>query len=225
MNKIFGYYICEKISVPDFLGIKSDEMITVSNCFTDLHPALSYCYFDNNRKAERMEYHKKWALTEAKAAMLQDEIHSMFERCLAIDGRFSNIEDAKRIREKYFDENKCVIVSVSTTEEYYKILTEELSENSSGINNFFPGVLDENQLLGYDILGWDISGFHTFLCNSLHKELEMPRFNQYCLLENDFETIQDFAKQIQGKGEPVEWIPCRIGIEKLFKPVGIHVAV
>ena len=27
----------------------------------------------------------------------------------------------------------------------------------------------------------------------------------------DFETVQNFAVQIQGKGEPVEWIPCRIG--------------
>lgn len=211
MYKIIGYYICEKISVPGFSGIKSDEMITVSDCFHATHPNLRYCYFINNRKKERTEYHKKWAITEEKAAALQNDIDSMFERSLAIDGRFSNIEDAKRIREKYFDTDKCVIVSVSTTEEYYKLLTEELSGSSSGINNFFSGVTDENQLLGYDILGWDLSGFHTFLCNSLHEELEMPKFNQCCLLENDFETVQDFAKQIQGEGEPVEWIPCRIG--------------
>jgi len=30
-------------------------------------------------------------------------------------------------------------------------------------------------------------------------------------MENEFETVQDFTKKIQGKGEPVEWIPCRIG--------------
>lgn len=104
-----------------------------------------------------------------------------------------------------------MIVSVSTTEEYYEILTEELSESSCGINNFFSGEIDSNELLGYDILGWDISGFHSFLCNSLHKESEALRFNKFCLMENEFETVQDFTKKIQGKGEPVEWIPCRIG--------------
>lgn len=215
MFKIFGYYICEKISVPDFLGIKSDEMITISGCFSGIHPDLSYCYFNNIRKQERMEYQEKWKLHSDKVTMLQNDIHNMFEKSLAIDGRFLNLEDAKKICMNYFDANKCVIVSVSTTEEYYKVLTEELSENSSGINNFFSGVEDKNSMLGYDILGWDFSGFHTFLCNSLHKELEMPRFNKYCLLDNDFEVVEDFAKQIQGKGEQVEWIPCRIGIENL----------
>ena len=150
-------------------------------------------------------------ITEEKAIELQKDIHSIFESCLAIDGRFLNLEDAKKIREKYFTTSECMIVSVSTTEEYYEILTEELSESSCGINNFFSGEIDSNELLGYDILGWDISGFHSFLCNSLHKESETLRFNKFCLMENEFETVQDFTKKIQGKGEPVEWIPCRIG--------------
>ena len=135
----------------------------------------------------------------------------MFEKSLAIDGRFLNLVDAKRIREKYFDDNKCVIISVSTTEENYILLTEILSENSCGLNDFFSGAEDQSMMLGYDILGWDISGFHTFLCNGLHKELELIKFNKYCLIENDFETVQNFAMQIQGKGEPVVWIPCKIG--------------
>lgn len=211
MYKILGYYICEKIIAPEILGIKSDEMITVSGCFSEIHPDLTYCYFDNNRKKEQIEYRKKWDINESKAIMLQNDIHNMFQNRLAIDGRFLNLEDAKKICANYFDINKCVIVSVSATEEDYKQMTNELSEHSNAINDFFTGILDENELFGYDILGWDISGFHTFLCNSLHKELELARFNKYCLLENDFETVQDFANQIQGKGEPVEWVPCRIG--------------
>ncbi len=211
MYKVLGYYICEKLVVPDYLNIQSEKIITVSNCFLGTHPDLTYCYFQNDRKRERLDYNKKWHITEEKAVILQNDIHSMFENCLAIDGRFLNVEDAAKMREKYFDENQCVIVSVSTTDEYYKVLTKELRENSSGSNHFFSGIDDKNALLGYDILGWDISGFHTFLCNNLHKELERIRFNQYCLIENDFEIVKEFAGQIQGKGEPVEWIPCRIG--------------
>lgn len=211
MYKVLGYYICEKLIAPDCLGIKSDGMISVSACFSGIHPDLTYCYFSNNRKKERVEYYKKWNINEEKANMLQKEIDSMFESRLEIDGRFSNFEDAKKICENYFDTNRCKIVSVSTKEEYYRKLTDKLSGNSNGINGFFPDVLDKNDLIGYDILGWDFSGFHTFLCNNLQKELKNPKFNQYCLLENDFEAVVGFASQIQGKGEPVEWIPCRIG--------------
>ena len=50
MYKILGYYICEKLIALDFLGTKSDEMITVSDCFSGIHPDLAYCYFNNNRK-------------------------------------------------------------------------------------------------------------------------------------------------------------------------------
>lgn len=55
MYKIIGYYIFEKIRISDFLGIKSDEMITVSSCFSGTHPDLNYCYFTNNRKKERVD--------------------------------------------------------------------------------------------------------------------------------------------------------------------------
>ena len=98
---------------------------------------------------------------------MQKDIHSIFESCLAIDGRFLNLEDAKKNREKYFTTSECMIVSVSTTEEYYEILTEELSESSCGINNFFSGEIDSNELLGYDILGWDISGFTSIQSTNL----------------------------------------------------------
>lgn len=108
MYRVLGYYICEKLVIPDFLEIKGEEMITASVCFSGIHPDLTYCYFINDRKKERIEYHKKWNITEEKAVTLQNDIHSMFEKSLAIDGRFLNIEDAKRIRAKYFDENKCV---------------------------------------------------------------------------------------------------------------------
>ena len=57
-----------------------------------------------------------------------------------------------------------------------------------------------------------IAGFHSFLCNSLQKELPDVRFNDVGLLGNVFSEVEGFTRQIQGKGEPVEWIPSRIGM-------------
>ena len=50
MYKIVGYYICEKIDIPNFPGIRGDELISVSGCFSGIHPDLTYCYFINDRK-------------------------------------------------------------------------------------------------------------------------------------------------------------------------------
>ena len=74
------------------------------------------------------------------------------------------------------------------------------------------GENDNSPCLGNDILGWDISGFHSFLCNSLQEELSDVKFNHMGLLDHDFPEVARFARQIKGMGEPVEWIPCRIGI-------------
>ena len=75
MYKIVGYYICEKLDIPNFLGIRGDELISVSGCFSGIHPDLTYCYFINDRKNERIEYHEKWNITEEKAIELQKDIH------------------------------------------------------------------------------------------------------------------------------------------------------
>ena len=203
MYKIFGYYICEKMKVPDWLGLDRETMLSVSDCFGGIHPELANCYFLNDRIREQTEYKKRWNLGSDRAAILQRDIGNIFESRLAIDGRFVKLTDAEYFYRAYFDQDSCMIVSVSTTEEYYDILTCELQ--------IFSDIVDENELLGYDILGWDVSGFHTFLCNHLQKDLIHARFNQLCLLENTFREVEGFAKGIQGKGEPVEWIPCRIG--------------
>ena len=98
------------------------------------------------------------------------------------------------------------------TNKRYEILAGELKDgNSHGRMN---GEDDKSPCLGNDILGWDISGFHSFLCNSLQKELPDIKFNHIGLPDHDFTEVTRFASQIKGKGEPVEWIPCRIGVSE-----------
>lgn len=128
---------------------------------------------------------------------------------LDVDSRFLHLSDAKDFYERFCRAVPCRVVSISTTGAYYGILVEELKgSHSHGLMN---GKNDSGSWIGNDILGWDISGFHSFLCNSLQKELPDARFNGTGLLENGFHEVEGFVRQIQGKGEPVEWIPCRIG--------------
>ncbi len=45
----------------------------------------------------------------------------------------------------------------------------------------------------------------------LHEMLPGVRFNHYGLLKHTFEETAAFSDRIQGYGESVLWVPCRIG--------------
>lgn len=59
----------------------------------------------------------------------------------------------------------------------------------------------------------DISGFHSYLCNGLEKTIEadyLLKVDYQGLIQNPYEEVVDFAKRIEGMGEPVEWIPVAV---------------
>lgn len=212
MYKTIGYYICELIEIPSYLNRKG-TMVSASTCFGGIHPRLDTCFFINDyiKATERDEYKRIWNLNDEKAKLLKEEIGVLLETELDVDGRFRHLSNARHFYDTYFAEGNCIIISVSTEEKYFEILKEELNDHSYGESFFSTDSADENDLLGFDILGWDMSCFHSFLCNGLQKMLPAANFNSYGLLENTFDEVAVFSSQIQGCGEPVEWIPCRIG--------------
>lgn len=162
-------------------------------------------------KGEAREYQEKLRLDGEQYREFSETANCLFDaQRLDVDCRFLKLSDAGDFYEKFCQALPCCVVSISTTMEYYKILLDELKgSNSHALMN---GENDNSPCLGNDILGWDIGGFHSFLCNSLQKELPDVRFNAVGLLGNVFSEVEGFTRQIQGKGEPVEWIPCRIGM-------------
>ena len=207
--KVIGYYICEIIDTPGWLQGISRQILSVSGCIGEQHPRWK-CFMGGWGKGGAREYQERLQLDEDSYRDFSETARRLFnaER-LDVDCRFLQLSDAKDFYEKFCQAVPCRLVSVSTTAEYYGILADELKgSNSHGLMN---GGNDDSLCLGSDILGWDISGFHSFLCNSLQEDLPDVRFNHMGLLDHDFPEVVSFARQIKGKGEPVEWVPCRIG--------------
>ena len=139
---------------------------------------------------------------------LSEDVKRLFSlELLAVDGRFSRLSDAQRFYDSYFHGGACKLVSISACGKYFEMLARELKHSNAPVS----GTVDDSLPLGCDILGWDIGGFHSFLCNSLHHDLPAAKFNSFGLLENAFGEVIQFASQIEGRGEPVEWIPCKVG--------------
>lgn len=207
--KVIGYYICETAASPEWLRGVSHRVLSVSGCIGEQHPRWE-CFLGGFRKGEDREYQKKLQMDNARYEEFSQAVNRLFTlRQIDLDSRFLRLSDARGLYQKFFSALPCRLVSVSTTPEYFDILAEE-QKNGSGVCPM-SGTPDNGPWLGGDILGWDISGFHSFLCNSLQKELPDAAFNEIGLLENSFPDVVRFAKRIEGQGEPVVWIPCRIG--------------
>ena len=208
--KVIGYYICEIIHTPQWLRGISRHLVSVSGCIGEQHPRWE-CFMGGWSKEEARKYGEKLRIDREQYREFSKTAGCLFDaKRLDVDCRFLDLWDARDFCEKFCRALPCCVVSISTTMEYYKILLDELKgSNSHALMN---GENDNSPCLGNDILGWDIGGFHSFLCNSLQKELPEARFNDVGLLSNVFQEAEEFARQIEGKGEPVEWIPCRIGM-------------
>lgn len=207
--KIIGYYICEVVDTPEWLHGIGRHLLSVSGCFGEQHPKWE-CFTGGWGKGEGRKYQNRLRLNDKQySELLEAASHLFSSRRMDVDCRFRQLFDAQDFYNKFCRAIPCRVVSISTVSEYFQILEQELEgSNSYGLMN---GETDSGEWIGSDILGWDISGFHSFLCNSLQKALKSARFNDLGLLENDFCQVVDFARRIQGQGEPVEWVPCRIG--------------
>lgn len=208
--QVIGYYICEINDTPQWLQGIGRRILSVSGCIGEQHPRWE-CFAGGWKTEEAQEYQERLQLGKERYREFSETANRLFDaQSLDVDSRFLRLSDARDFYEKFCQALPCCVVSISTTMEYYEILLNELKDSNS--HALMNGEKDKSPCLGLDILGWDIGGFHSFLCNSLQNELPDARFNEVGLLDNAFQETEEFARQIKGKGEPVEWIPCRIGM-------------
>lgn len=208
--RTIGYYICEVAETPEWLHGIGRKLLSVSSCLGEQHPRWE-CFVGKWEEHESQKYQNKLLLDNEKYGELLETANRLFDSGqIDVDGRFLQLSDAQYFYRKFCSAIPCYIVSISTIPNYYNVLIKELKDGSSfGQMN---GENDNSSWIGSDILGWDISGFHSFLCNSLQEDLPTAKFNDISLLENDFDEVISFACRIAGRGEPVEWIPCRMGV-------------
>ena len=208
--RVIGYYLCTAIDTPEWLHGIGKQVLSVSGCIGEQHPKWE-CFLGGWCKGESRDYQNLLRMNDAEYKEFSDAANQLFDlRRMDIDCRFLQLSDAQDFCKKFCSQIACRIVSVSTTPGYFERLAKELKgSNSYGLMN---GTTDNSLWIGSDILGWDTAGFHSFLCNSLQAGLPGVEFNEMGLLANDFRDVIGFAEEIKGLGEPVEWIPCRLGI-------------
>lgn len=198
---ILGYYICKYAKCPEYLKNLSDKILSVSDCLCTHEPQIFLCH-GWKPNGDDKDYIAQCFTSEQQYIKMSAEISELLDEGLfCTDGRFLNKEDALHFYKEYFNGEEYRLVAVRMDHKYYEKICDDLEINKYALVD----KLGEN--LGCDIVGWDISGFHSFLCNSLNKGFTDIRFNSYGLIDDEYTVAEEIATKIQGQGEPVEWIP------------------
>lgn len=208
---MFAYYIIESISDDGLkvieLGPNTKTLFSASECISNHHPELDKLSFTDDFEKQE-EYRNKLELSIDEFESLKDESYQLFaNQKYKNAGLFLKLKDAKGIYENYFIKNTNVtLVGVAIRTNFVDKLLEEVDEE------LLPTKLNSSVCvhIGNEIIGYDIGGFHSYVCNGLHKILEKHfsiQINEFGLLDNNYEEVSKFADFIQGQGEPVEWLP------------------
>lgn len=205
-----GYYICEYAVCPTFLGNIAEKIISISDCLCVHEPRIFLCH-GWKPNGDNQEYIRSCFSSKEKYIKMSGEITNLLNEGLyTTDGRFLRKENAVHFYKEYFYDPKYILVSVSTKVKYSDLLGDKFRIEKDLVNEI------DGDRIGCDIIGWDISVFHSFLCNGLEKEFPAVKFNSYGLLNEKYCEAEQMALKIQGMGEPVNWIPVilhKVGIK------------
>lgn len=195
-----GYYICVYTDCPPFLNGIAEKIISISDCLCIHEPRIFLCH-GWKPNGDNREYMQLFSSKDVYLQMSKEISDILETGSYDTDGRFLCKQDAIYFYKKYFDNKNYIPVSVSTKDKYI-----DLFEETFRIEKILPAKTDKENI-GCDIIGRDISCFHSFLCNSLNDKFPDIRFNSYGLLDLQFCEAEQMSLKIKNMGEPVEWIP------------------
>ncbi len=159
-------------------------IVTTTDCIVDLVPNTWSIKWTGETPATRREAASKFALRKEDVAALTDWCALGLESGeLGWPGVFLDLDVALRVKAKFLSRSAgLVVIGISLPNDLVPIFLEETHlEPGQGE----PGVVAairsgkppsvQGQLLGYDVLGWDFGGFHSYICNGLETEFaELP---------------------------------------------------
>lgn len=202
--RLLGYYICRCEPCPECLNILSDVILSVSNCMCTHEPQIELSHGWKPNGDNKQYINKNFSCT-ADYLKMSEEINRLFsDNLFFFDGRFLRLKDAKYFFDTYFNSENYKLLAVRMDEKYKDLLSDDFIVNNEHTYEKFC------EHLGYDIIGWDIDVFHSFLCNSFQNDYPNLQFNKFGLINEDFFEVEKIAEEIKGQGEPVEWIPVEI---------------
>ncbi len=220
---IGGYYLVEGTGIKNCMDstLLPNKIWSISDCICALHPDLSALSWACCLEEREHEYQKKLNLTKEGFTALQREVDELFNaNKLGWLQTFIDRDAAIHYARKYLgDIPDLKLLMIATTREAkdFFLKEEEPKDNQGEVGVYLclkQGLTVKNQdnLKGFEILGYEHGGFHSFLCNSLEKDFFEKlniRLNENGLIEShaEGEKAVKYASDPNVGAEPVLWMP------------------
>ncbi|MFJ5718260.1 hypothetical protein [Neobacillus sp. NPDC093127] len=219
-----GYYIVTPIKRPGYMDkdLIPDTILSISECICDFHPEINVLWGQSDE--EKHKYVQKLNISQNIYEEIEQWVGEKFEAGIfAYPQVFTTIELAKEFLYNFlYHLTDAKIIGIGLPETYVKEFLEneefqnEPEEKQYGIEKL---ILDririeekDSKMIGYEVLGFEFGGFHSYLCNGLEKDYK--KHFGFTLNENGFissleEAIRfcDYANDEKVGTEPVLWLP------------------
>lgn len=214
-----GYFIIKPTPRANWMNcnVLDEKILSASSCICDFYPDINV--FWNKSQKVKESYKKTLEIDDFTYDKMEYWINEAFEKSIESPNVFNNYESAIEFYNKFLSKQQDLkIIGIAIHKTHKDSFVEEQDDLTYGIcknlNKLIP-IDIQNTILGYEILGYEFGGFHSYICNGL----ENKYYEKYKLVlnENGFIPTLEEANilsnytndEIDGK-EPVLWLPWAI---------------
>lgn len=218
MNFFVGGYFIVKGFKNDAIGYIPHNYFTVSDCISDIIPN-TWAWNKTLSKQDRKEVKINYSLSDEQIESIRKDVLELIEksRFQLPTNTFSNIGYARTFYSQYFSHLENVkLLGVSLNEKYINEFLDEEGKDDFGISSnlsSYKCIETDGRFIGYEVLGYEYSGFHTMYCHRNlinHCKIELHiHFNDNGLIDKfeDAEKIIDSIRSEKIGAEPALWQP------------------
>jgi hypothetical protein len=211
-----GYYIIRPTARAGCMNenVLHDIIVSASRCICDVFPDPNVIWSDS--KERKVEYMNQLGLDSQTYSEMEQWISREFEQSFDFPDVFNNYEKAAEFLNKYlYNLKDLTIVGLALPEILRSVFIEDQTNLKYGICKNIDkskSVSLSNSSLGFEILGFESGGFHSYICNGLENDY----YNKYNLKlnENGFigtleeaQKLADYTNHMIEGTEPVLWLP------------------
>jgi hypothetical protein len=217
-----GYFLAKYLKRPDSMpaDLLPDRILSASNCIADIPDAWAVKWA-NYKESDRREEAAKFGITPEILPQVIEWVTSGLEsQLIGWPVVFYSLETARKFAQRFLpNDSDLALIGIGLLPQLATLL---LREEKPPDNHGTPGIYEAigqgislepgGEVLGFEVLGYEWGGFHSWLCNGL----EVDSYREFNVRPNSHGFISDledacksaqYASREEVGAEPALWQP------------------